>query len=80
LEGSVEARWRSEGPYGAAVFIDGGNAFDDWGNAADMRFGAGVGLRYDLGFAPLRIDLAFPLDRREDAPNYALYISLGQAF
>ncbi|GAM97141.1 outer membrane protein assembly factor YaeT precursor [alpha proteobacterium U9-1i] len=80
LEGSLEARWRSEGPYGAALFIDGGNAFDDWGNAADLRFGAGVGFRYDLGFAPLRIDLAFPLDRREDTPNYALYISLGQAF
>jgi translocation and assembly module TamA len=80
LEGSIEARWRDGGPYGAAVFIDGGNAFDDWADAADLRWGAGVGFRYDLGFAPLRVDLAFPLDAGEDAPSYALYSSLGQAF
>ncbi len=80
LEGSIEARWRDGGPYGAAIFLDGGNAFDDWGEAADLRFGAGVGFRYDLGFAPLRVDLAFPLDRAEEEPTYALYISLGQAF
>lgn len=80
LEGSIEARWRSRGPYGAAVFLDGGNAFDSWGEATDLRFGAGVGFRYDLGFAPLRVDLAIPLDREEEEPSYALYISLGQAF
>jgi translocation and assembly module TamA len=80
LEGSIEARWRSRGPYGAAVFLDGGNAFDSWGEATDLRYGAGVGFRYDLGFAPLRVDLAIPLDREEEEPSYALYISLGQAF
>lgn len=80
LEGSLEARWRDGGSYGAAVFIDGGNAFDHWSEAADMRWGAGVGFRYDLGFAPLRIDVAVPLDRRDGDPDYALYISLGQAF
>ncbi|HRO03809.1 MAG TPA: BamA/TamA family outer membrane protein, partial [Terricaulis sp.] len=80
LETSVEARWRFTRSWGGAVFIDGGNAFDDWGDAGDLRWGVGVGVRYDLGFAPLRVDLAFPLDDNETVADYALYISLGQAF
>jgi translocation and assembly module TamA len=80
LEGSLEARWRFDGRLGAAIFIDGGNAFDDWSDATDLKYGAGIGLRYDLGFAPLRIDLAVPLNREESDSAYALYISVGQAF
>ncbi len=80
LETSVEARWRFRNGFGAAAFIDGGNAFDDWKNAADFSWGVGVGVRYNLGFAPLRADIAIPLDRRAGDESYALYISLGQAF
>jgi translocation and assembly module TamA len=80
LEGSIEARWRFDGRLGAALFVDGGNAFDDWSDASDLKFGVGVGLRYDLGFAPLRVDFAVPLDRNEADDNFALYISVGQAF
>ncbi|MFZ2032004.1 MAG: autotransporter assembly complex family protein [Vitreimonas sp.] len=80
LEGSFEARWRFDGRLGAAAFIDGGNAFDTWSDAADLRWGVGVGLRYDLGFAPLRVDVAFPLDHDFTSASYALYISVGQAF
>lgn len=80
VETSVEARWRFDERWGAAVFADGGNAFDSWENATDLRWGVGVGVRYDLGFAPLRVDLAFPLDDNETVADYALYISLGQAF
>ncbi len=80
LETSLEARWRFDERWGAAVFADGGNAFDTWKDAADLRWGVGVGVRYDLGFAPLRVDLAFPLDDNETVADYALYISLGQAF
>lgn len=80
LETSLEARWRFDERWGAAVFADGGNAFDTWNDAADLRWGVGVGVRYDLGFAPLRVDLAFPLDDNETVADYALYISLGQAF
>jgi len=80
LEGSIEARWRFDGRLGAAAFIDGGNAFDSWSDAADLHWGVGVGLRYDLGFAPLRVDVAFPLDHDFTSASYALYISVGQAF
>lgn len=80
IEGSIEARWRFDNAWGAAIFVDGGTAFDDWGEAGDLSFGAGVGVRYDLGFAPLRVDFAVPLDENETDDDFAVYISLGQAF
>ncbi|MEZ6024300.1 MAG: BamA/TamA family outer membrane protein [Hyphomonadaceae bacterium] len=80
FEGSVEARWRFGDRLGAVAFVDGGNAFDDWSDAGDLRWGVGVGARYNLGFAPLRVDIAFPLDDDETQDDFALYISLGQAF
>jgi translocation and assembly module TamA len=80
VEGSVEARWRFGERWGAAIFADAGTAFDTWGEAGDLSWGAGIGLRYDLGFAPLRIDIAVPLDDDESSDDFAVYISLGQAF
>lgn len=80
LEGSVEARWRFDERWGAAAFVDAGTAFDDWSEATDLSWGVGFGARYNLGFAPLRIDIAFPLDEDERNDDFALYISLGQAF
>jgi translocation and assembly module TamA len=80
LEASAEARWRFTDRWGAAAFVDAGTAFDQWSEAADLSWGAGFGVRYDLGFAPLRVDIAFPLDEDERSDDFALYISLGQAF
>jgi translocation and assembly module TamA len=80
LEGSIELRWRFRDRWGAAAFIDGGTAFDEWSDATDLSYGVGVGVRYDLGFAPLRVDVAVPLDDDEASDAYALYVSLGQAF
>jgi translocation and assembly module TamA len=80
FEIGLETRARLSDRWGAAAFVDGGAAFDTWEEAGDMRWGVGVGARYNLGFAPLRVDIAFPLDRRDGDSEYALYISLGQAF
>lgn len=80
FETSIEARWRFHEHWGAAFFVDGGTAFDEWSNASALSWGAGFGVRYDLGFAPLRIDVAFPLDEDEAQSDAAIYISIGQAF
>jgi translocation and assembly module TamA len=80
LETSFEARARLTDRFGAAVFVDGGNAFDDAEDALDLRWGVGAGVRYDLGFAPLRLDVATPLDGRSGDPEVAIYVSIGQAF
>ncbi|MET0183406.1 MAG: BamA/TamA family outer membrane protein, partial [Caulobacterales bacterium] len=82
---TTEARYRLgdnifNGNLGLVGFIDGGNAFDDWGDATEMKWGAGFGVRYDLGFAPLRLDFAVPLDPGPADPDFAIYVSLGQSF
>jgi translocation and assembly module TamA len=46
----------------------------------DLRFGAGIGLRYHSNFGPIRIDVGTPIKRREGEPRVAVYVSLGQAF
>jgi translocation and assembly module TamA len=80
IEGSVELRARTDGRWGFVAFADAGSAFDDPSDMEAMRVGVGLGVRYDLGFAPLRIDLAAPLDRRDTDDPLAVYVSIGQAF
>lgn len=79
LEASVEGRLRFTSRLGAAVFVDSGAAFNNFGEIQPV-YGVGAGLRYDLGFGPLRIDLATPLSDAPDARSVAFYFSLGQAF
>jgi translocation and assembly module TamA len=65
LEGSLEARFKVTNDIGAVAFVDGGYvAADRFPGLDELRVGAGVGLRYYTGFGPLRLDLAFPLNRR----------------
>ena len=45
-----------------------------------VRFGTGVGVRYNTGFGPLRLDIATPLNPREGDSRIAVYVALGQAF
>jgi translocation and assembly module TamA len=54
--------------------------FQETPNFNNMRYGAGVGVRYKLPFGPVRADIAIPLDKREGDSNFQLYISIGQAF
>ncbi len=81
IEASAELRWRGEGRWGAALFADAGVASPDaTPDLADMRVGVGAGLRYHFDFAPLRLDIAAPLDRRSDEASLHVYLGLGQAF
>ena len=78
-EVSVEARWRGSGSWGGVVFVDAGSAqISSTPQFGDIGYAIGVGARYNLGFAPLRVDVALPLSGQADNPQ--LYISLGQAF
>jgi translocation and assembly module TamA len=80
IEVSGEARARFTSRIGAVAFVDGGTAFQDVEDATDFRWGVGVGARYDLGFAPLRFDIAVPVDPRPNDEKVAFYVSIGQAF
>ena len=46
----------------------------------DLSVGAGLGVRYNLGFAPIRFDIAVPVTERNGSGPYQIYISIGQSF
>ncbi|SDZ75108.1 autotransporter assembly complex protein TamA [Microbulbifer marinus] len=79
---SLEGRFRFTDTWGGVLFVDGGNAYvDPRPKFSDLFWGAGIGVRYFTSFAPLRLDIAVPLDKREGIDsNYQIYVSLGQAF
>ena len=77
----MEVRRRFGEHWGVAAFLDAGSiGADPAPQGENMNFGAGVGLRYDLGFGPIRFDLAFPLHPRSNDPTYQIYLSIGQSF
>ncbi len=81
VETSIEVRRDFGRNFGGVVFLDGGSVRpSSTPGVDDMRWGAGVGVRYRLPFGPVRADIAVPIDRREGDPNFQIYISVGQAF
>ncbi len=63
-----------------AVFSDGGNAYvsnSDF-NPFDIRNTAGVGLRYNTFFGPLRLDFGIKLDRRPGESFGEFHFAVGQ--
>ncbi len=80
IEGALEARWSLRGPFGIAIFADAARVGSFDNNVSQTSIGVGVGLRYNLGLAPLRIDVAVPLNRRDGDPPVQLYLSAGQSF
>ncbi len=83
VELGFETRVRVSEDIGIVPFLDGGTVFDDpWFNSGEtLRWAAGLGVRYFTGFGPLRLDVAFPLNGRDDVDEtLQLYISFGQAF
>jgi translocation and assembly module TamA len=79
---SAEIRFRVNDDWGFVAFTDGGYAFGE--SSPDLNekllWSAGFGVRYYTLLAPLRLDIAFPLDRRSSDDGYQIYINLGQAF
>jgi translocation and assembly module TamA len=83
-EFALEARVRTPffgGALGIVPFVDAGNIYTSpLPGIDDLRFGAGVGVRYHTNFGPIRVDVGTPLNRRSGDPRVAVYVSLGQAF
>jgi translocation and assembly module TamA len=72
LTASIEYERYFNGPWGAAVFVDTGSAFDD---KPDLRTGVGVGVRWRSPVGPMRIDIAHGLDH-PDSP-FQITLSFG---
>lgn len=80
---SAETRLRWGENWGGVLFLDGGVAYANSSPRVgeDLLWGAGIGLRYFTSFAPIRFDIAVPLNRRDSIDDpFQLYISIGQAF
>lgn len=79
-EFAIEARIRW-GNWGVVPFLDGGNiSTSPLPKFDNLRFGAGIGVRYHTRFGPIRVDVGTPLNRQSGDSRVAVYVSLGQAF
>lgn len=70
---SLEYERFIRGPWGMAVFVDTGSAFE--GRDADLHTGVGIGLRWRSPVGPVRIDVARGLDA-PDSP-ITLHLNIG---
>jgi translocation and assembly module TamA len=66
---------------GLVLFADAGFVGADAGfQDGDWHAGAGIGIRYDTPFGPIRVDLATPVRGGGVGEDIFLYIGIGQAF
>jgi len=81
FEASAEVRHDLTQRWGLALFVDAGSVGSSGAiDFGDLALGAGVGVRYNLGFAPIRVDVAAPVSRRRNEPAFQIYVSIGQSF
>jgi len=79
---SAELRARVRGPFSVVGFYDTGYVSRDSLPDADSprHSGAGLGLRYDTGIGPIRLDLATPTSGPNSGEDLYFYVGIGQAF
>ncbi len=81
VTGSVEARLNVTNTIGVVPFLDFGTVSSEiYPDFSDVRLGAGIGLRYNTPFGPIRLDVAMPLDRYDGGSRYGIYAGIGQSF
>ncbi len=84
FEVSGEVRIRITEQIGLVPFVDGGTVFTnpDFTTEEDdtVRWSAGLGGRYFTPIGPIRLDIAFPINKRKVDDTFQFYISIGQAF
>ena len=88
FEIGVEPRIRVSDNLGLVAFVEGGNVYTKKmaNPVRKLLFGYGIGIRYYTSFAPIRLDIAFPMKIRKTKQGkkvdsmFNLYLSIGQAF
>ncbi|WP_137109828.1 autotransporter assembly complex family protein [Rhodobacter sp. SY28-1] len=81
LAGSLELRAKVSDRIGVVGFVDWGSIGIDGfsGSLADSHAGAGLGVRYDTGLGPIRLDVAAPISGTT-GDGVQFYVGLGQSF
>ena len=79
---NLEYRFPLFGSLGGTVFYDAGNVWADWQDMdpADLKGGAGVGVRYLSPIGPLRLDIGWKLEREKGEKDFAVSVSFGNPF
>ncbi len=79
---SAEARINITDAIGVVGFVDGGyvGAEEFYDGSGEWHSGAGLGLRYNTGIGPIRVDVAVPTSGPETDENFQVYIGIGQSF
>ncbi len=79
---NVEYTFPIYGELLGAVFVDAGNLLPEASQPGlnDMRYGVGVGLRYNLPIGPIRLDYGVNPNPRDDEAFGAFHFSIGFAF
>ncbi|KIN60500.1 Outer membrane protein [Sulfitobacter noctilucae] len=79
---SAEARIMVTQSIGVVGFVDGGYVGSEefYDGSGVWHSGAGIGVRYDTGIGPIRVDLAVPTSGPETDENFQVYIGIGQSF
>ncbi|GGX43346.1 autotransporter assembly complex protein TamA [Saccharospirillum salsuginis] len=81
-EGALELRAQMGQNWGVALFTDVASVSEEWNPTRDQDWftGIGMGVRYYTALAPIRFDVAIPMNRRDSDAAFQIYLSLGQAF
>ncbi|MCP4697227.1 MAG: outer membrane protein assembly factor [Gammaproteobacteria bacterium] len=77
LTGSIEYEHKFLEKWGAAVFLDIGNVFNDY-SRMKLKRGAGIGLRWYSPVGPIRLDIATPIDEPERSVR--VHLNIGPDF
>ncbi len=81
IESSVELRFPLYRILGGVLFVDAGNVWPTKDSiSADLRWGAGAGLRLQTPLGSIRLDYGVKLDRQEGESFGALHFAIGEAF
>lgn len=81
VNASLEARIAITDTIGIVPFIDAGTvSASTTPDFSDIRAGAGIGLRYQTPFGPIRLDVAMPLNKYPGGTSYGIYAGIGQSF
>jgi outer membrane protein insertion porin family len=80
--GNLELRAYVGRGWGLVGFLDAGNVWRKWADSdlGDLKYTAGLGLRYNTPVGPLRLDYGRKLERKPGESKGELHFSIGHAF
>ena len=81
--GGAEARYNLTRSLQVASFVDTGNVYPEVGNIAlgELRWSAGLGVRYRTPIGPVRLDWGYVLDPQPGDPGRShFHLTIGHAF